>query len=344
MAISRQTVSRHEAQSPFFVGVDVGGTNTKIGLLDDLGRTLAYRSIPTQEPEGADAGIVRIGRTVRELIASVDLQLNNVARIGLGTPGPLDIAAGMLVSPVNMPHWHQFPIRDRLSRECDLPVTYTNDASAAAFGEYWLGWRPVHSLAIFTLGTGIGGGIIIEGKSIDGQHSVGSEYGHTIIDCNETARMCGCGQRGHLEAYASATSVVKRTEEALQANRKSSLTHRMEQGTPLTTLLLAEETEAGDPLALEIVMDTARYLAVGIVNIMHTIDPDIVVLGGAMNFGGSETLLGRQFLERIREEARRRAFPIAAEKTRIEFARLGSDAGYLGAAGLARAEYQRSKS
>ncbi|HZZ26979.1 MAG TPA: ROK family protein [Pirellulales bacterium] len=343
MPASRTTISFLDAKTPLFVGVDVGGTNTKIGLVDDLGRTLSFLSIATEEPAGPEAGIRRIGNAVRQMIMVAGLPPGSVARVGLGTPGPLDLATGTLVAPVNMPHWHNFPIRDRLAQACNLPVTYGNDASAAAFAEYWLGWGSVQSLAMFTLGTGIGGGIIVDGKPIDGQHSLGGEYGHAIIDCSETARLCGCGQRGHLEAYASATSVVKCTNEELQSGRKSSLTYRMEQGAPLTTLLLAEEAENGDALALEIVMDTARYMAVGIVNIMHTIDPEIIILGGAMNFGGIQSQLGRRFLEQIRQEVRRRTFAMLADRTKIEFARLESDAGYLGAAGLARTEYYQSK-
>jgi len=196
---------------------------------------------------------------------------------------------------------------------------------------------------LFTLGTGIGGGIIIGDLSIDGENSAGGELGHTIIDYNDDARLCTCGKRGHLEAYASATAVIRRTEESLSAGESSSLSGRLAKGQELTPLLISEEAERGDRLSREIVLDTARFLGIGAVNVMHTVDPSIVVLGGAMNFGGHETELGRAFLERVRQEVAERAFPVLAERTKIDFASLGGDAGFIGAAGIARLAYRRAK-
>ncbi len=343
MPDDRQTITASAAQRPLFVGIDLGGTNIKVGLVDDLGRTLGYLTVPTHSDQGPEEGARRMGDAARKVVADAGLKLSDVARAGLGTPGTMDIPAGMLLAPVNIPTWRNFPIRDRVAHHAGLPVTYANDASAAAYGEFWIGsGREMHSMVLFTLGTGIGSGIIIGDLSVDGEHSHGSECGHAIIDFNDDARMCNCGHRGHLEPYASATAVVKRTEEALAAGRKSSIAARIEKE-ELTPRLVGEEAEAGDALALEIVLDTARYLAIGVVNVMHTIDPDGVVLGGAMTFGRTETPLGRQFLETVRAEVRRRALPIPAAKTSIDFAQLGGDAGYIGAAGLARVEYRRSK-
>ena len=196
-------------------------------------------------------------------------------------------------------------------------------------------------MVLFTLGTGIGGGIIIGDLLVIGEHSHGAECGHMIIDFRDDARMCPCGHRGHLEAYASATAVIKRTEESLAAGHKSSLTQRLEQGSELTPLLIGTEAEAGDSLSLEIVLDTARYLGIGTVSMMHAIDPSGIVLAGAMTFGGHGTELGRKFLATVKEEVQRRALPIPAAKTSIDFAMLGGDAGYIGVAGLARADHRR---
>ena len=342
MSHSRQTVSPSQAKRPLFVGIDLGGTNIKVGLVDDCGRTVGFLSIPTLVERGAEDGARRMGEAARQVVADAGLTLADVARAGLGTPGTMDLVNGMLLEPVNLPTWRNFPIRDRVAHYSGLPVTYANDAGAAAYGEFWVGsGRELHSMVIFTLGTGIGCGIIIGELSIDGEHGHGAECGHIIIDCRDDARMCGCGQRGHLEAYASATAVIKRTHEALAAGRDSSLAARLAGGAELTPLLIAEAAEAGDPLSLEIVLETARWLGIGVVTLMHTIDPNGIVLGGAMTFGGAEAPLGRKFLERVREEVRRRALPIPAQKTSIEFAQLGGDAGYIGAAGLARLEYLR---
>ena len=163
-----------------------------------------------------------------------------------------------------------------------------------------------------------------------------------IIDAAENARMCGCGQPGHLEAYASATAVTKITQEALDQGRTSSLTERIAQDARLTPKLVAEEAEHGDALSLQIIMETARYLGIGIVSLLHTIATQCVLLGGAMTFGGNQNDVGRRFLAEIRQEVRRRAVARLVEHTTIDFAMLGGDAGYLGAAGTARAEHLKS--
>jgi len=335
-------ISRHEAQGPFFVGVDLGGTNIKVGVVDDLGRPLSWLTIPTEPEQGPEIASVRMGRAVLDAAAKAGLTASDVARVGLGSPGTMDIPAGKLISPVNLKGWDNFPLRDRVAAHCGRPVTFQNDANAAAYGEYWVGsGRDFHSMVLFTLGTGIGCGIIVGDLSIDGENSHGAECGHIIIDCSARARLCGCGRRGHLEAYASATGVINRVRDALEAGRPSSLNVQLARECKLTPKLLAYEAEQGDALSLEIIEETARYLAVGIVNLMHTIDPNGVLLGGAMTFGGNETVLGRQFLAWIKDEVRRRAFPVLAERTVIDFAALGGDAGYIGAAGMARLEHRK---
>ncbi len=331
-----------EAQAPFFVGVDVGGTSIKIGLVDELGRTLGFSRIPTEPELGPEAACERIGNEVRRTIAAAGLTLPYVARVGLGTPGTMDVVSGKLIHPHNLPGWHEFGIRDRLAHHTQLPVSYANDANAAAYGEFWVGsGRDFHSLVLLTLGTGVGCGIIIGDLTIVGENYHGAECGHIIIDYREDARPCPCGLRGHLEGYASATAVVKRTDEALANGRKSSLAGRIARGQELSPLMVAEEAEAGDTLATEIVMETAAFVGIGAASIMHTIDPSGVLLGGAMTFGGEGSELGRRFLARVKEEVSRRALPVPAAKTKIGFASLGGDAGYIGAAGIARVEYRR---
>ncbi len=336
----RQCIPARKARAPFFVGVDLGGTNTKVGAVDDRGRPVSYLSIPTQADKGPEDATRRMAEAVKRAIRKAKLKPSDVARVGLGSPGTMDIPAGMLLEPVNLRGWDHFPIRDRLSEHCGWPVAFANDATAAAYGEYWVGsGRKFHSMVLLTLGTGIGCGIVIGDVLIEGENSHGAECGHIIIDSSQDARWCCCGQRGHLEAYASATAVIKRTQEAVDARVKSSLAKRIEAGEELTPKMVAEEAEAGDGLSKEIVVDTARYLGIGIVTLVHTIDPNGVLLGGAMTFGGNKTKLGRSFLARIKQEVRSRAFPVIARRTKINFASLGGDAGYIGAAGIARVEH-----
>ncbi len=324
---------------PLFCGVDVGGTNIKIGLVDDHGNTVEYKKIPTNETEGPQRYMERSTEVIKEMMNYVGRPMDNIAAIGLATPGTMDIEGGILLEPHNLPNSYNFPIRDCLSKLTGRPVVYANDANAAAFGEYWLGsGKEFRSIIMLTLGTGVGGGIIVDDLLIDGEHSHGGELGHIIIDFSENARTIPTGQRGHLEAYASGTAIIKRTQEALALDlqKESSLHARIDGGEKLSPLMVAQESEKDDSLSLHIVMETARYLGIGIVSLMHTIDPGAVILGGAINFGGHETELGRKFLDRVRQEVKARAFPVPAKHTVVDFARLGGDAGYLGAAGKAR--------
>jgi len=338
MSTNQAVITPETAQTPLFAGVDVGGTNIKIGLVDDKGRTLAFQSIETMEELGPADAVRRIKATLHEMLFHVSLTMDDVKAIGLGTPGTMDIPRGMILAPPNLPHWRDFPVRDQLSEVTSRPVAFVNDANAAAFGEFWVGsGRDFRTMIMLTLGTGVGGGIILDGRSIEGEHSFGSECGHIIIDHNEDARCCVWGGgRGQLEAYCSASAVVRRTEEALEAGRKSALTKRINAGEELTSLMIAEKAASGDQLSLDIVLETAMYLGVGIVTLVHTVDPGAVILGGAMDFGGQNSELGQKFLARVREEFQRRAFDVVADHTVIDFAQLGSDAGYIGAAGVAR--------
>jgi glucokinase len=340
MPETRRFISAATAQPPLFAGIDLGGTNIKVGVVDDLGRPLSWLSVPTEIEHGAEDAARRMGEAVRQAIGQAGVPPASIARVGLGSPGTMDIPAGMLLKPVNLKGWDNFPIRDRVSHHCGLPVTFANDADAAAYGEFWVGsGRELHSMVLFTLGTGIGSGLIVGDSIISGAHSHGGECGHIIIDCAEDARLCGCGQRGHLEAYASATAVIKRAQESLATGCLSTLTEHLAAGEELTPKLMAAEAEKGDEFSLQVILETARYLGIGTVSVMHTIDPEGVLLGGAMTFGGHKTTVGRRFLARVKEEVNRRAFALLAERTTIDYASLGGDAGFIGAAGMARLEH-----
>lgn len=325
------------ARRPLYAGVDVGGTNIKVGLVDDLGRTLAFHTEPTRVDQGPEDAAARMGRAVHALAAQTGVAVNDVARVGLGTPGPMDLAAGTILRAGNLPGWDNFPIRDRVALHAGRPVTFANDANAAAYGEFWIGSaKDASSLVMLTLGTGVGGGIIIGDTNVEGAHSHGSECGHIIVDTSPAARSCPSGHAGDLEAYCSATALVARAREALGRSAAGHLAAAVVGGEALTPILVSTAAERGDPLARELIIETARWLGIGIVTLMHTIDPEMVVIGGAMTFGGESAPVGGLFLDAVRAEVRSRAFPLLAEKTAIRYASLGGDAGYIGAAGLAR--------
>jgi glucokinase len=332
-------MSRTGGRAPFYVGVDVGGTNIKAGIVDDLGQSLSHVSVPTEAARGPHVGLKNIARAAELAISESRLNRGALRGVGLATPGTMDIPAGYLIDPPNLPGWKNFPIRNLLAEKLQIPTVLQNDANAAAYGEFWAGRaKEARSLVFWTLGTGIGCGIILDHLIIEGAHSHAAECGHIIIEMTN-GRLCGTGQYGTLEAYAGARAVVARCEEALAAGRTSSISAQLAAGEKLTPLLMARAAEAGDALCDELIMETARYMGVGTVTLMHTIDPEMVLFGGAMTFGRHETALGRRFLEEIRAEIRKRAFPIPAAKTIVEYASLGGDAGYIGAAGCARLKF-----
>ena len=339
------TISPQEARRPLFLGVDVGGTNINLGVVDDEGSVVAKTQIPTHEEAGPQAAVTRARQATDEMLRDIGLTTKDLAAIGLATPGTMDIPSGIIVHPHNLPHWYNCPIKKCVADAFGLPVTYANDANAAAYGEFWIGSGKVyHSIVFLTLGTGVGGGIIIGDLSVDGENSHGSECGHIIIDNSPSARMCGCGQPGHLEAYCSATALVKRASQELEAKvRKTTLANRVSKGEELTALMVSEEAEIGDALSSDLIQELATWLGLGIVSLMHTIDPGAVILGGAMNFGGHDAPVGAKFIERVRSIVKKHAFPIPAQRTTIDFATLGGDAGFIGAAGIARLEFHRKK-
>ncbi|MEM1067711.1 MAG: ROK family protein [Planctomycetota bacterium] len=342
----RQIVPPDQAQAPFYWGIDVGGTGIKIGLVDRGGQTLAYDKIPTRESEGADSAVERIG----EIVDSVNARLKTadlVDSAGLGAPGPMDLQAGDLVAPPQLPSWWNYPLRDRVAERLGLPVSFLNDANAAAFGEFWLGsGRDDPSMVLLTLGTGVGGGIIVDGELVNGVNSFGSECGHIVIDPSPTAQLCVWGGgRGQLEAYASASGVVQRTRQRLTEGATSSLSGLLGgEDCELTAKKVYEAAVRSDALALEIVDETARWLGIGITTLVHTLDPGSIVLGGAMNFGGSGCPIGERFLNGINLEFKCRTFDNVYRGTTIKFAALGADAGYLGVAGYALHERSRKRS
>jgi glucokinase len=266
------------------------------------------------------------------------LKREQIAAIGVATPGTMDIPAGIILDPPNLKPWQNVPVRRYVQERFDLPTAFQNDANAAAYGEFWAGaGKDAHSLVMFTLGTGVGGGIIIGDLIVEGEHSHGAELGHMKIEMTKP-RQCGCGRWGCLEAYASATAVVKRTHEALAADGGKSALHAIAKPSgEITSKEVFDAAAGGDALAEKIVEETAYCLAVGAINMMHTIDPDMIVYSGGMIAAGEE------FLDRIRRHVKELAFPVPAAKTRICYAKLGSDAGFIGAAACGRLLLRQGK-
>ena len=315
-----------------YVGLDVGGSTMKASVVDDLGRSARAVSMPTEPQKGQEIGLSTMCETIRRAVTAAGKTIADIAGIGVATPGTMDIAAGIILDPPNLKPWQNVPVRDFVAAQFKIPTAFQNDANAAALGEYWVGaGREAKSLVMFTLGTGVGGGIIVNDRVIEGQHSHGGEVGHVKIEMTNP-RKCGCGRLGCLEAYASATSVVKRAQEAVAGHLGGSRLAELLKGVgeEFTSRAIFTAAAEGDALAAKIVDETAFYLAVGAMNMMHIINPDMVVFTGGM------IAAGESFLLRIKHYVNELAFPVPAARTQIRYAQLGSDAGFIGAAACAK--------
>jgi len=326
-------------------------------VVDDLGRPLSRISVPNDSSNTPEEAARRINDAIASALDRADLAPADAAGAGIGCwPGAFrsgrEIRGGLSHFSSDAKGAVPFGnaaeskdavrsiLRESVGRNCGLPVEIVNGPSAAAYGEFWVGAaRDYKSLVLLTLGEEIGCGMIVGDLVIEGERGWGEESGHMLIDFSDDARLCACGLRGHLAAYVTTRAVIERTCEVLAAGR-SSLLAQGPAGPPtqdsLTLGRLTEAAEAGDALSLEILDETARYVGVGAVNLMHTLDPTGVLLSGALTFGGQATPLGRRFLAGVRAEMARQAFAILVEKTIIDCAALGDDANFIGAAGLAR--------
>jgi glucokinase len=309
-----------------YVGVDLGGTNLKLGLVSAEGELLLRHSAATEADRGPDHVLARIADAVRALCDAAPIGIADVSAVGLGAPGPVDWKAGVVVFAPNLSGWRDVPARDRLHQNLDRPVVLENDANAAAYGEFRCGaGRDVRNLVLLTLGTGIGGGIVLDGCLFRGTTDTGAELGHMVI--RHGGRKCGCGNRGCLEAYASATAVVARMGERIKAGESSALALTRD----FTCRDVFEAAQKGDALAKRIVEETADYLAAGITSILHILNPERVVLTGGMMGAGDE------FLNEVRRRVRQSAFERASSTCEICWSTLGGEAGILGAALAAEA-------
>jgi glucokinase len=315
----------------FVLGVDLGGTKISVGAMPaDGSRQVALHSQPTLAEEGADAVVGRIasmiGAVIAESMAATGAERGDFLGVGIGSPGPLDRENGIVITTPNL-GWHNFPLRDRVSAATGLRATLDNDANCATLGEWWTGAaRGARNVVGLTIGTGIGGGLILDGKLYHGASDVAGEVGHTTLD--STGRRCKCGNYGCLEAYASGPAIADRAREAL-AGGEDSLMLRILDGdgdlSRLTAQHVYEASKNGDDLAREVVRETARFIGTGVANLLNIFNPDVVVLAGGVAQAGEE-LFGP-----LRAEVRRRAFKSAVEACRIVPGALGGSAGVVGA-------------
>jgi len=317
------------SNSKYLIGVDLGGTNIVSLLLNGEGKMLKRDVRPTLAKEGRKKTIGQIINSVRALLEERSgISFGPILGVGIGSPGPLSIKKGIIHFAPNLPSWREVPLVDILKEELGMPVFLENDANAAALGEWWRGaGKNVDNLVLLTLGTGIGGGIIINGEVFHGAWDTAAELGHIII--HEEGLFCNCGTRGCLEAYASATGVVKRTLRVVEEGKKTILTDMVDGCLEdITCELVYKAAEKGDKLCFWIVEETARYLGVGIASIVNALNPEMVILAGGMIKAGD------LLFKPVRRYAQKYALKDAIKGVRIVPAKLGDDAGAIGAAAV----------
>ena len=316
------------------LGVDIGGTKTKVALVDERGKVIASHTYPTAPERGAE-------RVVSELLTSIRHRLgrhSSKARgIGIGVAGQVEPEEGVLIFAPNL-GWENTPIKDMVAEGLRTTVEVTNDVRAATLGEWLLGaGRGYQNIACLFVGTGIGGGMVLEGRLVNGCTNTAGEFGHMVIVAD--GRKCRCGKNGCLEAYAGGWAIAKRAVELIKDNPKrgGSLLEIAGSSDSITAASVAEAYRRGDGLAREVIGEAVHFLASGIAGIVNAFNPCLVILGGGVVEGLPE------MVQMVEEEVKKRVLKATLTKLRFAKAALGSDAGVIGASLLARKRGERDE-
>ncbi|MBD5631626.1 MAG: ROK family protein [Clostridia bacterium] len=317
----------------YYAGIDLGGTYIKCGIVSADGQLIIKDKIPT----GSERPYIEIAEDMAKLVKSLEAKSGvTVEAVGIGSPGTVNSKKGIIVYSNNI-EWENVPLGDCIGNMLQIPVFITNDANAAALGESYMGaGKKFNSIVLITLGTGVGGGIVLDGKLYEGGYSAGAELGHTVIRMK--GEKCTCGRRGCFEAYASATALINSTKAAMKKNPESLMWHicggvidNVDGKTPFDAM------QQGDKAAKKVVNEYVRYLGEGITNVCNVFRPDAVLLGGGVCAQG-ETLL-----KPLRKYVKRNIFGgVAYAPVKILTATLGNDAGIYGAARLAMCGLNRN--
>lgn len=310
-----------------YAGIDVGGTGIQVGVVDEAGHIIAKSSMVTEVGAPYQEQIAGMARCVQEAMDKAGLPMSELKSVGAGVPGLADQKTGMVAYCPNI-HWTDVPFREEFQKHIDKPVFIDNDATVAGLAESVAGVSAGSDSSVFlTLGTGVGGGIVINGKVWNGAHGVGSEIGHMILEAD--GEPCNCGNNGCLERYCSATAIIRMAREQMD-NHPDSLILSMAEGdkAKINAKIVFDAAREGDPTAVKVFRRYIRYLGQAIASIVNFLDPEVVVLGGGVSKAGAF------LLDAVRAEVPKyvlyKTMPIA----RIELARLGPDAGIIGAAML----------
>lgn len=309
----------------YYIGIDLGGTNIVAGVVNENYEIISKAKTPTNRPRSAEEICKDMAKMALEAVEKAGLKVSDIQSVGVGAPGSVNSDTGVISYSNNL-DFHNAPVADYIRKDIDLPVYVENDANAAAYGEFVAGSaKGTKDAVCITLGTGVGGGIIIGGKIYSGFNYAGAELGHTVIEVDGV--QCSCGRKGCFEVYSSATGLIRMTKEAMDADTDSKMHEMM--GDHVSGRLAFEAMRAGDATAKSVVDKYIKYLAAGIANTINIFQPEVLCIGGGVCNEGDALLVPLK--ELISKEIYTRA---SEDNTKIVIASLGNDAGIIGAAFL----------
>jgi len=301
----------------------------RVGMVTSDGRMVHRLMLPTRVTLGLDKVVERIIKAIQQVINQTIVPGNQIKGIGIGSPGTIDIQSGIIISSPNFPKWKQVPLKHMIEEKLSIPTFMDNDANAFAFGEKWVGaGKEVKSLVCLTLGTGVGGGIILNGRIWHGADGMAAEIGHMTV--LPDGLKCNCGNYGCLESYASASSIVRRVCNAIQSGKLTMvLDYAKGNLENITSDLVYQAALKGDELAIHIMNETATFLGIGIANLINLLNPEMIVVGGGLT--NAWDIIYPVTLK----EVQKRALSEVAKRVKIVRASLGDNSGIIGAAGIA---------
>lgn len=325
----RQTLPKTINAEVFFmkyrIGIDLGGTNIVAALLDDNYTILSKSECKTNLPRRAEPVCDDMANLARETASKANISFDDILSVGIGSPGIINQKTGVIEYSCNF-NYHNVPLKELMEQRLNKKVYVENDANAAAVGEFIAGaGKGVSNMVLITLGTGVGGGVIIDNKIYTGFNYAGAELGHTVICMN--GRPCNCGRNGCFEAYASATGLIKTTEEIMNQNKQSLMWELLEPGSEISGKTAFQAMKQGDAAAAEVVSLFISQLSCGIINMINIFQPQLICIGGGISNEGDNLIKPVQ--EYIDREDYARD---SKNQCLLKTAKLGNDAGLIGAA------------
>ncbi len=309
------------------IGIDVGGTNVKIALVDGDGKIIYSNSVPTYAQMGYEYTVNNIKQAIKDLMKETNTEAKDIQGIGFDFPGQVDCKTGVVKNAPNIPGWVNVPIAQMIEDEFHIPTRIDNDVRCAALGELKFGaGRGCENFVCITVGTGIGSGLVINGKVVRGAANAAGEIGHIKLQM-EDGPLCGCGDSGCLEAFASGPSIVAMAQEYLKGGKSAKFRELAGDG-EITPYIVAKAAEAGDPVAKRIFEKMGYYIGMGLTSVINLLNPEKIIIGG----GVAEC--GELLLEPIRRTINERAMKVQREAVEIVPAELGNSAGVIGASML----------